>query len=339
MIIDLRRFISEEGRYWMDLEATLDSMDADPDRAMTLDEAKRFHYLYQRTASGLARISTFSSEPEIRRYLESLTARAYAEMNETRERPHRFSPVRWFFATFPRTFRKQIHTFYLSVAITIAGMIMGGFIVGLDPEAKEVILPFPHLKVSPAERVADEEKVAEDRLKGVKMSGAAWYMTHNTQVCIFTMALGVTWGVGTVLMLFYNGIILGAVVFDYALAGEAQFLLAWLSPHGVVEIPAILLAGQTGLVLAGAIIGRGSSSSLHQRLRDVSGDVVTLIFGVALMLIWAGFIESFVSQYHEPLLPYALKIGFAAVELILVILFFTLSGRSDGRYERRRLER
>ena len=338
VIINLRKFISEEGRYWMDLEAILDSMEADPDRTMSLDEVKRFHYLYQRAASGLARIYTFSSEPEIRRYLESLTARAYAEIYETRERPLRLSPARWFFRTFPQTFRKRIHAFYLSVAITFIGMIIGGFVVSFDREAKEIILPFPHLKNSPAERVAGEEKVTEDRLKGGKMSGAAWYMTHNTQVCVFTMALGITWGVGTVLMLFYNGIILGAVVFDYTFAGEAQFLLAWLSPHGVVEIPAILLAGQTGLILAGALIGQGSSASLNARLREISGDVVTLIFGVALMLIWAGFIESFISQYHEPLLPYALKIGFAAVELVLLVLFFSFSGRSEFRSERTGLE-
>ncbi len=338
MIIDLQKFIAEEGPYWMDLEATLSRLENDPLRRMSLDEVKHFHYLYQRTASALAKMATFSLEPEIRRYLESLTARAYAEINETRERPHRLSLGRWFFTTLPSTFRGRIQAFYMSVAITIVGMIIGGFIVSLDPEAKEVILPFPHLKGSPTERVYGEEKVVEDRLTGFKASGAAWYMTHNTQVCIFTMALGITWGIGTVLMLFYNGAILGAVVFDYSLAGEAQFLIAWLSPHGVVEIPAILLAGQTGLVLAGAFIGRGSSTSLSTRLREVSKDLVTLIFGVAIMLTWAGFIESFISQYHEPMLPYPLKIGFAVIEFVLLVLFFSFSGRPKQKTQRSGLE-
>ncbi|HTZ18370.1 MAG TPA: stage II sporulation protein M [Dissulfurispiraceae bacterium] len=331
MIVNLHKFISEEGRYWMELEAELEKLENDPERRMSIDEVKHLHYLYQRTASALARISAYSSEPEIRRRLESLTARAYAEINETRKRPHRFRPVHWFFTVFPLAFRRRMHAFYLSLAITVAGMLIGGFVVALDPEAKQVILPFPHLKGSPAERVASEEKIMEDRLQGVKMRGASWYMTHNTQVCIFTMALGISWGVGTVLMLFYNGVILGAVVLDYALAGKALFLVAWLSPHGAVEIPAILLAGQTGLILAGALIGRGNSTPLNERLREVSGDIVTLIFGVALMLVWAGFIESFVSQYHEPVLPYALKTGFGVVEIILLILFFALSGRDRNK--------
>ena len=36
-------------------------------------------------------------------------------------------------------------------------------------------------------------------------------MTHNTQVALMTLALGMTFGFGTVVMLFYNGVILGAV--------------------------------------------------------------------------------------------------------------------------------
>ena len=42
-----------------------------------------------------------------------------------------------------------------------------------------------------------------------------------------------TWGVGTIIMLFYNGVILGAVAVDYIRAGQTKFLLGWLMPHGV----------------------------------------------------------------------------------------------------------
>ena len=128
-------------------------------------------------------------------------------------------------------------------------------------------------------------------------------------------------------MLFYNGVILGAVALDYVLAGETPFLLGWLLPHGAIEIPAIILAGQSGLVLAGALIGWGESISLKARLRKISDDLVTLIMGVAVMLIWAGIVEAFFSQYHEPVIPYEAKIGFGVLEIILLVLFLTRSGR------------
>ena len=152
-------------------------------------------------------------------------------------------------------------------------------------------------------------------------------MTHNTKVSFFALAMGMTWGIGTLVMLFYNGVILGAVALDYVLAGETPFLLGWLLPHGAIEIPAIILAGQSGLVLAGALIGWGKPISLKARLRKIGGDLVTLITGVAVMLIWAGIVEAFFSQYHEPVIPYEAKIGFGALELILLVLFLTRSGR------------
>src|SRR6185312_16347788 len=219
--------------------------------------------------------------------------------------------------------------FYLSLAITIAGCAFGGLAIAFDPDSKPVIMPFSHLLEDPATRVADEESATRDRLEGQKTSFSAQLMTHNTKVSIFTLALGMTWGVGTVILLFYNGVILGAVALDYIHAGQTKFLLGWLMPHGVIEIPAILIAGQAGLLLAAALIGRGQRVPWRTRLRQISGDITTLIFGVALMLVWAGFIEAFLSQYHEPVIPYEAKIAFGCVELVLLFVFLSKSGRKN----------
>jgi len=209
----------------------------------------------------------------------------------------------------------------------LLGSAFGGFVLLVEPTAKDFLLPFAHLHGDPSERVAQEENVKVDRLAGAKTSFSSNLMTHNTKVAIFTLALGLTWGIGTLIMLFYNGVILGAVALDYVLAGETTFLMGWLLPHGAIEIPAIILAGQSGLVLAGALIGWGEPISLKMRLRKISADLTTLIFGVSAMLIWAGIVEAFFSQYHEPVLPYEVKIGFGVLELILLVLFFTKSGR------------
>jgi uncharacterized membrane protein SpoIIM required for sporulation len=326
VIVDLQKFITNERLVWAELEKMLNRLEASPDEQLPLAQVQRFHLLYERTAADLARITTYSSEPETRRFLENLVARAYGEIHETREKQRRFFPLQWFFKTWPQTFRRHIRAFYLSVAITIAGCAFGGLAIAFDPDAKPVLMPFSHLLQDPAKRVAEEENASGDRLEGRKTSFSAQLMTHNTKVSIFTLALGMTWGIGTMIMLFYNGVILGAVAVDYIHAGETKFLLGWLMPHGVVEIPAILIAGQAGLMLAFALIGRGSRATLRTRLREISGDVSTLIFGVGLMLVWAGFIEAFLSQYHEPIIPYNVKIAFGCVELVLLFLFLGKSG-------------
>jgi uncharacterized membrane protein SpoIIM required for sporulation len=330
MIIDLPHFLATERPYWTEFEQALARLEADPNRRMTLPELLRFQWLYERTAADLARITTFSSEPEVRRYLENLVSRGYAEIHETRERQGRWQAVRWFFQTLPQTFRRHLRAFYLALAITLAGCVFGGLALALDPESKAVLMPFPHLLQDPAQRVAQEESATRDRLAGQKATFSAYLMTHNTRVAIFTLATGMAYGLGTVVLLFYNGIMLGAVAVDYAAAGQTRFLLGWLLPHGVIEIPAILIAGQAGLVLASALIGWGNRTPLRRRLRDVSKDLVTLIAGVAILLVWAGLVEAFLSQYHEPVIPYSAKIAFGLVELALLILYLSRSGAASA---------
>lgn len=330
MIIDLQRFVATEQPYWAELESTLNTLESGTRRTLALEQIQRFHYLYERTSSGLVRLNTFASEPETRRYLESLIARAYGEIHETRDRQHRFSPLVWFFQVLPQTFRRHVRAFWLSIGLTIAGAIFGGFAVAYDPDAKAAVLPemFDNHQGDPAERVAREEKNPDKASAGGMSSFSARLMVNNIGVSIKAMALGMTWGVGTIVILFYNGIILGVVAVDYVMAGQTVFLLGWLLPHGVIELPAVMMGGQAGLVIAGALIGWGRRDTLRARLRAVTPDLTTLIFGVALMLVWAGIVEAFFSQYHEPVLPYWAKISFGLVELSLLIAFLSLCGRS-----------
>src|SRR5262245_32581382 len=121
MIIDLQRFVETERRYWEELETILRSLEGNPDRKFDLAQLKRFHYLYERASADLGKITTFASERDIRPYLESLVARAYGEIHETREKQHHFDLRKWFLHTFPQTFRHHINGFWLAVAITVAG--------------------------------------------------------------------------------------------------------------------------------------------------------------------------------------------------------------------------
>jgi uncharacterized membrane protein SpoIIM required for sporulation len=329
MIIDLQRFLTAGRPYWSELETQLRKLDNDPSRRMDLEHVKRFHYLYQRASADLAQLATFAAEPELRRYLETLVARAYGEIHETREKRGRFRPFNWFITVFPQTFRRRIGAFKVSFAVTLVGCLFGALALNFDPDSKAVVIgPFRHLLGDPSERVAREESAVVDHLSGKKASFSSALMQNNIRVSITALVLGISWGIGTVIMLFYNGVILGAVALDYVQAGQTVFLLGWLMPHGVIEIPAILIAGQGGIVLAQALIGYGSRATLKTRLRAVTPDLATLIGGVAVMLVWAGFIEAFLSQYHKPVMPYSVKIAFGTVELILLWLFLTRSGRS-----------
>ena len=329
MILDLARFAQSGRPHWQALEQMLTGLENNPQQQLPVAELTRFHSLYQRACSDLVRLEPFSADSELRVYLEALVSRAYGEMQESASRG-RFRPGHWLAVTFPVTFRRRALAFQLAVLLTLAGCAFGALALSIDKEAKSVIMPFSHLSGSPAQRVAEEERGRGKELTGRKGSFAANLMQNNIRVSITAMALGMSYGIGTIIVLFYNGVILGAVAFDYITAGYTTFLLGWLLPHGATEIPAILLGGQAGLVIAHALIGWGSRENLRERMRAVAPDVVTIIGGAALLLVWAGIVEAFFSQYHSPVLPYSVKIAFGSLELILLTLYLRFAGRQSS---------
>ena len=326
MIVNLGKFVAEERPKWERLDAILQGLSKDPWGKLPPAEARELELLYQRAAADLARLSSYAAEPAARAYLESLVARGHAEIHGGRGEGGRWRIGEWLGRTLPRTFRRHWRAFQFALVLTIAGTLFGAAAVALDPGAKPVLMPFEQLQEPPAERVARENADRGEHLRDRKGRFSGFLMTHNTRVAVTTMALGMSWGIGTVIMLFYNGVMMGAVAMDYVLAGQTQFLLGWLLPHGAVEIPAILVGGQAGFVLAGALLGRGQRKRLAARLREATPDVVTLSLGAMLMLVWAGIVEAYLSQYHEPVLPYAAKIAFGCVELAVLGWYFHRAG-------------
>ncbi len=330
VILDLDKFIARERHYWDELAALLKKQDDQPQWRMSLHEAQRFHYLYQRASSDLVKLHTFAGEVDTTLFLERLIARTYSKLHEKRAESVPFRPWEWLTRIFPSTFRRHWRAFALSIGTFLAGASLGAGALAWDYDLKDQFIPpqFGHLNEKPSKRVEKEEAAQFDDFDDFegRHTFSAQLMTHNTQVTILTMVTGFLWGVFTIILLFYNGIIIGVVAFDYIADGQGTFLAGWLLPHGSFELPAIFIGGQAGLIVARAMFGWGTNLRLRQRFARIRGDLLTLISGAALMLIWAGVIESFLSQYHSPEF-YPWKIGFGAVQLTALIAFLGFFGR------------
>ena len=300
-------------------------------RMSGIEPARRFHYLYERVAADLAKVQTFAAEPELRGYLEGLVGRAYSRLHEGAATAVRWRPLAWLTREFPAAFRRHVRAFWLALGLSLLGAALGAFVMAVSPDSKWMLLPpqFAHLEQSPSERVQEEETLAPQRAAEITEAAPAFstlLIANNTKVALLALALGALWGVFTCVVLFYNGVIVGLVAYEYIMDGQGTFLAAWLLPHGVPELTAIFIGGQAGLVLARAMIGDGSGLRLRQRLRKVRGDLVALAGGLSVMLVYAGLVEAFLSQHHGPSV-YHLKIGFGIMELVLMILFFATMGR------------
>jgi uncharacterized membrane protein SpoIIM required for sporulation len=327
LILDFDRFVQNERPHWLELESMLAHIERRTGDTPALAESRRLYYLYRRAASAMSQMGTYSGHDETVRYLEDLVARAHLEIHESRGAVVLPKAWKWLTGQAPRTVRRHGIALGLSTLLMLLGAALGGVLLLVDEEAKLTLMPFSHLMGDPSERVAREEAEIREGLAERHATFSAQLMTNNIRVSFLAMALGVTYALGTAIMLFYNGAILGAVVVDYLRAGEGVFLTGWLLPHGSVEIPAILFAGQAGLMLGYAMIGWGNSLRLRDRMRLILPDVLSILALVVVLLIWAGLVESFFSQYHEPTIPYAVKIAFGGTQLMLLGAYLLLAGR------------
>jgi uncharacterized membrane protein SpoIIM required for sporulation len=326
VILDLQRFQAQAQPRWNALESLLAALESRPDRKINPAEAERLQELYAQTASDLNRITHGSVATQTRQYLERLVARAYGELYYApASRSTFWQPRRWLkvFTAFPEAFRRQRRYFALSLLITVLGCALGGLAVRFDPIAVDVLLPADYLR-NPGERVHNEEQGKELAPKSAQTEAmfSAQLIKHNVQVALLAAALGVTFGIGTALLLFENGMLLGAVAVRYTQQGFGLFVSAWLLPHGVFEIPSILIAGQAGFYLARIMLRRKED----RNVRESMSEWLLLIAGLALMLVWAGLMEAFFSQHHEPVLPYGFKIAVGIAELVLLTVYLLFTG-------------
>jgi uncharacterized membrane protein SpoIIM required for sporulation len=131
-------------------------------------------------------------------------------------------------------------------------------------------------------------------------------------VGIVSFAVGLAWGLPTLLLLAYNGAILGVVGAQYFADGVGRFFLAWVLPHGLLELTCIVISGAAGLALGrGVIWPRGRPRG--ERVREEARTALMLLGGAAALLVPTGIIEGTISQIHEPVLSYSLKIALAVI--------------------------
>jgi hypothetical protein len=141
MIIDLPRFILAGKPLWTELEKAVERFEPPLTNRPTLEDTRRFHYLYQRAAADLVRVGSIGAEPELHRYLESLVARAYGRIHDNRERNKARKSLSWLWREFPRVVRRHAPALWLAVALMMVPAMIAGVWVGVDPDAKEALIP------------------------------------------------------------------------------------------------------------------------------------------------------------------------------------------------------
>ncbi len=334
-VVDLNQFIRIKRPRWERLAYLLDRVEQRSLGALAPDELDELFRLYRLSASDLNWAQTQTGNPALIEYLESTVARAYSLLAP----PARARPVRAWWRImrhrFPAAVRAERRVFALSAAIFVLGGLFGALATIADPDLSMVFLPAEHLTETPSERVADLE---EEERNGGRVDGgmftifSSFLFTHNIRVCVFAFGLGLTFGVGTAVVLLYNGAMLGCITWRYFDDGVGEFFVAWVGPHGSIELPCVVFAGAAGFIL-GRAQWRSARTPLWQRLAEQRPKLLALVVGTSTWLVVAGVIEGGFSQINEPTLPYPLKIAVAGLlfAMLMGYLFVLPVDEAAGR--------
>jgi uncharacterized membrane protein SpoIIM required for sporulation len=321
--MDLERFIRLRRQRWARLEALIDR--AEGGAALGTDGLQELLGLYRQACSDLNEARSYTANPELLGRLNDLTGRGYRFVYRGAASSRLQGAVRRFLShDVPATFRRE-KAFVLAAAVAMAaGVAVGLAAVAVDRSNGHLVIPDEFFTESPRERVEKIES-GKERIESVEEAlafGASLY-THNIQVSFLAFALGALTVAGGLWLLFYNGVVLGAVAGMYFLDGVTTFFLAWVGPHGALELPAIVFGGAAGLRAGRALIAPGVRSQAAA-LRAAFPSVWRMMLATALVLVLAGLVEGSFSQFTARTFPYALKIAVAVLLLAALMSWLFL---------------
>lgn len=118
-----------------------------------------------------------------------------------------------------------------------------------------------------------------------------YYVGNNVSVAFRTFAGGVLFGIGSLLIIFMNALLIGGLAGHVANVGYHETFFPFVIGHGSFELTAIALAGVAGMRMGLALITAGPRSRAAM-LKEATLRCVPILYGMTVMLVIAAVIES-----------------------------------------------
>ena len=116
---------------------------------------------------------------------------------------------------------------------------------------------------------------------------------NNFEACILLFLGGASFGILTIFIMSLNGILIGAIMEMVHKEHSFAFVAAAILPHGIFEIPAFILSGALGILLAQSLINEWYDGS--DTGEDAKKFARTFLLYVLPLVATAAFVEAFIT--------------------------------------------
>lgn len=297
-----------------------DRRSVDPDVLGDETIPQRYRRLCQQLA--LARRRGYS--PQLVEQLQQLMQRGHNLLYRT-PAPRWQRAVEFLFADFPSTVRSQAGAMWVACALFVIPLV--GIFVLLQYKPELIHMLMDPRQLAQIEKMYDPAADNLGRDSGTDWAMFGHYIMNNISIGLRTFASGLLAGIGTILVLLFNGITIGAVAGHLQQIGSGDPFWRFVVGHAPFELTAIVIAGGAGLQLGLRLLAPGRKRRIDAL---IEGGVIgaRLCLGVAFMLLVAAFIEAFWSSIAW--VPMWGKLSVSAVLWTVVLQWLWRGGRGGG---------
>lgn len=262
---------------------------------------------------------TFYPNSQTEKYLNRLAGKYFIGIYKHRKKESgRF--LRFWKEELPLIMYKQRRNMLYSFLFFILGIIIGVFSASQDADYVRLILGDSYVNMT-IENIENGDPMAvyKSSESTPMFLGIA---TNNIRVAFLAFIAGILFSVGTISILFSNGVMLGAFQYFFYAKGllGTSMLSIWL--HGTLEISAIVIAGGAGLVIGNSLLFPKTYSRSHA-LKQGTKEALKIVVGLIPVFIVAAFIESFWTRLTEMPIAFNLTIiGLSAAFLIYYFVYY-----------------
>lgn len=311
-----QEFTRRHERGWQTLETLL---------AATTGSAERQQLprLYRQVCQHLALARERHYPPALVEQLNRLVVSAHHQLYASRE-PLTGRVTAFLLRDFPALVRHHAGIFWLSALVFFGSLAATGIAVVLEPSLIFSIMDSAQVQgmeqmYDPSRRVVGFER---DDASDFLMFG--YYIRNNIGIGFQTFAGGMLAGVGSLVILLFNGVFIGAVAGHLTRIGYGETFWSFVCGHGSFELIAIVLCGMAGLMLGRALVAPGRRTR-RDALRQEARVAVQILYGATFFLLLAAAIEAFWSS--STAIPATVKYAVAAALWTGIALYFLFTGR------------
>lgn len=274
--------------------------------------------LYIEITNDLAYAQTYFPDSEVTAYLNNLSTKVHTKLYGTRSST--WQDFKRFFNTdLPLLFFENRNSLILSFLIFAGAMAIGALSAAHDDRFVRLILGDQYVNMT----LNNIEK--GDPMAVYKQAGETEMFlgitVNNIRVAFLAFVFGILGTVGTIFILFRNGIMVGSFqyfFYEHGLLWESARTV-WI--HGTLEISAIIIAGAAGIVMGKSFLFPGTYSRVNALLRGAKHGAL-IILGTVPFFIVAGFLEGYVTRLTE--FPDMFNIAIIGGSLLFVLWYVVL---------------